>query len=187
MKKMNLMMKKFLLIFTLILLGAGVQAQEINWMSMNEALAAQKKSPKKIIVDAYTTWCGPCKMLDKNTFGNKDVAKYINENFYAVKFNAEGDETVNYKDKTFKNPSYDASRTGRNSVHEFALAMGVNAYPTMVFFDEKGEYLTPIKGYMTPKQIEIFLKIFATNDYKKVQTDEEWKKYQEEFKGTFSS
>ncbi len=181
------MMKKYLLLFAIALISIAAQAQEINWMSMNEALVAQKKNPKKILVDAYTTWCGPCKMLDKNTFGNKDVAEYINDNFYAVKFNAEGDETINYKDKTFKNPSYDSSRTGRNSVHEFALAMGVNAYPTMVFFDEKGEYLTPIKGYMTPKQIEIFLKIFATNDYKNVQTDEEWKKYQEEFKGTFSS
>tara|TARA_B100000378_G_scaffold189871_1_gene154294 strand:+ start:410 stop:955 length:546 start_codon:yes stop_codon:yes gene_type:complete len=181
------MMKKVFVLFALLLIAAASQAQEIKWMSMNEALAAQEKNPKKIFVDAYTTWCGPCKMLDKNTFGNKDVAEYINENYYAVKFNAEGNETIQYRDKTFKNPSFDASRTGRNSVHEFALAMGVSAYPTMVFFDEKGEFLSPIKGYMTPKQLEIFLKIFATDDYKTVKTEEEWKKYQEEFKGTFSS
>lgn len=179
-------MKKLLLF--LVLLGSiSVSAQEIKWMSMNEALEAQKKQPKKIFVDAYTTWCGPCKLLDKNTFGNKDVAEYINKHYYPVKFNAEGDEVIKYKDKVYENPDYDPERKGRNSVHHFALAMGVNAYPTMVFFDEKGDFLSPVKGYLTPEKLEIFLKIFATNDYKKVKTEEEWKAYQEEFKGTFSS
>lgn len=179
-------MRKVFTIFFVLFVGL-VQAQEINWMSMNEALEAQKKTPKKIFIDAYTDWCGPCKMLDKNTFHNKDVVAYINENFYAVKFNAEGNETIKYKDKTFENPQYDPAKTGRNSIHQFAIAMGVSAYPTMVFFDEKGEFLSPIKGYMTPQQLEIFLKIFATNDYKQVKTEEEWKKYQENFEGTFSS
>lgn len=179
-------MKK-LFLFIVLLNSISVSAQEIKWMSMNEALEAQKKQPKKIFVDAYTTWCGPCKLLDKNTFGNKDVADYVNKHYYPVKFNAEGNEVINYKDKVYKNPDYDAERKGRNSVHHFALAMGVNAYPTMVFFDEKGNYLSPVKGYLTPQKLEIFLKIFATDDYKKVKTEEEWKEYQEEFKSTFSS
>ncbi|CAL67916.1 thioredoxin family protein [Christiangramia forsetii] len=180
------MKKLFLFTFLLVAVGS-LQAQEIKWMSMNEALEAQKKNPKKIFVDAYTTWCGPCKMLDKNTFSNKDLAAYVNKHYYAVKFNAEGEEVVNFNDKVFKNPNYDPKRKGRNAVHQFALAMGVNAYPTMVFFDENAKFLTPVKGYLTPQKLEIFLKIFATDDYKKVKTDEEWKKYQEEFKGTFSS
>lgn len=179
-------MKK-LFLFLVLIAGISMNAQEIEWMSMNEALEAQKKQPKKIFVDAYTTWCGPCKMLDKNTFGNKDVADYINKYYYPVKFNAEGNEIINYKDKVYKNPDYDPERKGRNSVHHFALAMGVSAYPTMVFFDEKGDFLSPVKGYLTPEKLEIFLKIFATDDYKKVKTEEEWKKYQEEFEGTFTS
>ncbi len=180
-------MKKLLLFVFLIFSVSAIQAQEIKWMSMNEALKAQKKNPKKIFVDAYTTWCGPCKMLDRNTFSNKDVIQYINKHFYAVKFNAEGNEVINFKDKVFKNPGYDPNKTGRNSVHEFTQAMGVSAYPTMVFFDENAGFLTPVRGYLTPQKLEIFLKIFATDDYKKVKTDEEWKKYQEEFEGTFSS
>ena len=59
-----------LLFIALMIVGAGVQAQEteskINWMTMNEALEAQKETPKNIIMDAYTDWCGPCKMIDKN-------------------------------------------------------------------------------------------------------------------------
>lgn len=180
-------MKKILLFLVVICSFSAVSAQEINWMSMNEALAAQKERPRKIFVDAYTTWCGPCKLLDKNTFSNKDVIAYINKHYYAVKFNAEGDEIINFKDKVFKNPNYDPERKGRNSVHEFAIAMGVSAYPTMVFFDENAGFLSPVKGYLTPEKLEIFLKIFATDDYKKVKTDEEWQKYQEEFEGTFSS
>ena len=62
-------------------------------MSLDEALKAQKTKPK-IIMDVYTKWCGPCKFLDKKTFGNPDVARYISQNFYAVKFNAEGDENI---------------------------------------------------------------------------------------------
>ncbi|MBT8296413.1 MAG: thioredoxin fold domain-containing protein [Gramella sp.] len=180
-------MKRSLLIVLLIFSVSAIQAQEIKWMSMNEALKAQKENPKKIFVDAYTTWCGPCKLLDRNTFTNKDVVSYINKHFYAVKFNAEGNEVINFKDKVFENPGYDPNKKGRNSVHEFAIAMGVSAYPTMIFFDEKAGFLTPVKGYLTPQKLEIFLKIFATNDYKNVKTDEEWKKYQEEFEGTFSS
>ena len=79
-------------------------------MSMNQALEAQKKEPKKIFMDAYTVWCGPCKMLDKNTFSNSDVIEYVNENYYPVKFNAEGNEEINFKGQVFKNPQYDPEK-----------------------------------------------------------------------------
>ena len=60
-------------------------------MSLDQALKATKIKPKKIIMDVYTKWCGPCRLLDKKTFGNPDVSRYISQNFYAVKFNAEGE------------------------------------------------------------------------------------------------
>ncbi|HEU0136308.1 MAG TPA: thioredoxin family protein, partial [Flavobacterium sp.] len=69
-------MKKLLLAF-FILAGTVVSsAQEIKWMTIDEALAAQKKVAKPIFMDVYTDWCGPCKMLDKNTFNNPEFAKY---------------------------------------------------------------------------------------------------------------
>ncbi|MGB2404834.1 MAG: thioredoxin family protein, partial [Flavobacteriaceae bacterium] len=76
-------MKKGLILF--VFLGFGLQAQEINWLTLPEALEAQKAEPKKIFMDVYTIWCGPCKLLDRNTFSNKDVIRYINTHFYAVK------------------------------------------------------------------------------------------------------
>lgn len=176
---------RYILLILIAFSANTFQAQEINWMSMNEALAAQKKTPKKIFMDAYTTWCGPCKMLDRNTFSDKNVIKYINENYYAVKFNAEGTEEITYKDFTYTNPNYRPERKGRNAQHLFAHALKVNAYPNLVFFKEDGELIQAIPGYKTPSELEIFLKMIATDDYLNVTTADAWQKYQSSFKSTF--
>jgi len=180
-------MKYLIISIAFLLVTTSVIAQEIEWMSMNEALAAQKHAPKKIVMDAYTKWCGPCKMMDKNTFTNKDVINYINKHFYAVKFDAEGTEEVMYKDFNYTNPNFDPARNGRNSQHFFADALKVTGYPSLVFFDEKSEIIAPIAGYKTPEQLEIFLKMIANNDYKELTSAEAWQKYATNFKGTFKN
>lgn len=180
-------MKNLLIILSVLLLSLTVQSQEIKWMSMNEALAAQKKNPKKIFMDVYTDWCGPCKLLDKNTFHNKDVVDFVNKHYYAVKFNAEGTEEIDYNDFTYTNPNYNPSRKGRNSQHFFANALKISGYPSIVFFDENSKVITPVTGYKTPKQLEIFLKMIANNDYKKLTTNDAWKTYEKSFVSTFSN
>lgn len=180
-------MQKFILGFLFVLIsGVTMQAQEIKWMSMNEALKAQEKEPRKIFMDAYTTWCGPCKLLDRNTFTNKDVINFINKNYYPVKFNAEGNEEINYRDRTFTNPDFDPSRKGRNSQHQFATAMKVTGYPSLVFFDEEANLIGPIPGYRTPHQLELFLKMFLGEDYKEITTPEAFEKYSENFTNEFA-
>lgn len=176
---------KNILFLLLILIAGSANAQKINWMTMEEALAAQKENPKKIFMDVYTTWCGPCKLLDKNTFSDKNVIEYLNKNYYSVKFNAEGNEVINYQDFKYTNPNYQAERKGRNSQHLFAHAIKVNAYPTVVFFKENGDLIQGVPGYRTPQQLEIFLKMIHTDDYMKITTAEAWEKYQKEFKYTF--
>ncbi len=180
-------MKKLLLFIALISFTFSGKAQDakINWMSFEEAIAAQAKEPRKMMIDMFTTWCGPCRMLDKNTFQQKDLVKYVNENFYAVKFNAEGDGEVKFKEKTFSNPNFDASKRGRNSQHELASAFGVSAYPTILFLDENATLLTPVKGYHNAKQLELYLKVFGTNAYKKITSKEDFITYQKEFKPNF--
>lgn len=166
--------------------NSQASATEINWMTFEEALAAQKKNPKKIFVDAYTVWCGPCKMLDKNTFKNADVVEYVNKNYYSVKFNAQGNETINFKGKTYTNPKYDPKKASkRNSSHQLANFFRISAYPTMLFLDEEATFLTPVKGYKTPQQLELYLKLFASDDYKNLKTKEAWTAYQQSFKNTF--
>jgi len=151
-------MKKILFLVALMLGTLVSQAQEIKWMTLNEALAAQKKNPKPIFMDVYTDWCGPCKMLDKNTFHDPAVVKYVNENYYAVKFNGEGKEEVTYKGNIYGNPNYVEGRTGRNGVHTFTMFLKVQGYPSMYIFDKKGELQNPIVGYHTPEQLLPMLK-----------------------------
>lgn len=165
---------------------ANETTKEINWVTMEEAIALQKTVPKKIMMDVYTNWCGPCKMLDKNTFHNDDVVDYVNEHFYAVKFNAEGNDSVTYKDKTFGNPNYDATKANkRNSAHEFASYLKVRAYPTMAFFDEEANFITPVTGYLKPQQLELYLKLFQSDRYKEMKTQEQFNEYYKAFKATF--
>ncbi len=179
-------MKNLLTTFGL-LLCFFTQAQEINWMSMNDALEAQKTTPKKIFMDVYTDWCGPCKLLDKKTFHNADVVAFINKNYYAVKFNAEGTEEVRYNDFTYTNPNHNPARKGRNSQHFFANALKISGYPSMVFFDETGKLIAPVVGFKTPQQLEIYLKMINSNDYKKLTSADAWQQYEKSFVGTFKN
>lgn len=179
-------MKK-ILILALLLSSLSITAQEINWMTLEEAIEAQKTTPKKIFMDAYTVWCGPCKMLDKNTFHNKDVVEYVNKNYYAVKFNAEGNETINYKGKTFTNPNFNPNKSGRNSSHQLSGVFGIRAYPTLLYLDEEANLLAPITGYKTPSQLELHLKLFASDAHKSITTKEEWESYASNFKAEFKN
>lgn len=180
-------MKKILyitLVFGLVTLNS--LAQEIKWVSLNEAIELQKKTPKKIMMDVYTNWCGPCKMLEKNTFQNKDVAAYINEHYYAVKFNGEGNDVIRYSDKDFSNPNYNPAKANtRNSPHQLARYLQINAYPTIVFFDESAAIIAPIPGYKTPSQIELYLKLFKDDNYKAINSQEQFNIYVNEFKPEF--
>jgi thioredoxin-related protein len=156
-------------------------SQDIKWMSLEKALEAQKVLPKKIIMDVYTTWCGPCRLLDKKTFGNPDVSRYISQNFYAVKFNAEGDEEIFFYDKKFSNPNYNPDRKGRNSTHDFTKFLGIRGYPTIIFFSEEGDPIIPLTGYFNVRQIEPYLKMIKRGDYSVFKDSDDIEKYIENF------
>ncbi|MCC5915773.1 MAG: DUF255 domain-containing protein [Cryomorphaceae bacterium] len=154
---------------------------QVNWISFSELEAAIKEKPKPIIVDMYTTWCGPCKMMDKNTFQNPKVAAYINEHFYAVKFNAEGNEIVHFKGKEIRNKNYDPNKAGRNATHPFAGNFAVEgrlAYPTTAYLSPNLDMITqPIQGYLTPDRIEPILKFFGSGAY----LEKTWDEFQKTF------
>ena len=173
-------MKKIVLVLLGLTLG-NLSAQQIQWMTLAEALEAQKKEPRKIFMDVYTDWCGPCKLLDRNTFQNPDVARYISEFYYAVKFNAEGTEKIQFFEKTFANPNHDPNRKGRNATHQFTQFLGVRGYPTIVFLSENGDPIMPVVGYKTPQQLELFLKMIKQGDYQIFKTSEDFQNYQKSF------
>ena len=165
--------------------GLWIHAQAIEWMTFGEAIEAQRKNPKKIIIDVYTDWCGPCKLMDKKTFQNRDVAAYISKHFYAVKFNAEGEEIISYFGNTFSNPNYDSNRSGRNATHQFTQFLGVRGYPTVIFVSETGDLITPLVGYQNPQQIELYLKMIKQGDYMIFSKPDDFEKYRKSFRPKF--
>ena len=179
------MKKPFLLLLILLVSFNFINAQKIEWMTLAQAMEAQKAEPKKIFMDVYTDWCGPCKLLDKNTFQNHDVSSYISEHYYAVKFNAEGQEEINFFDQTFTNPNYDPNRKGRNATHQFTQFLGVKGYPTMVFFSENGDPIMPVVGYQKPQQLELFLKMIKQGDYQIFSKPEDFENYRKTFRPKF--
>lgn len=60
--------------------------------TLDQAIAQAKKDKKLVFVDAYTTWCGPCKLMAKKVFTEESVGKYYNENFVNLKLDMESSE-----------------------------------------------------------------------------------------------
>ncbi len=132
-----------------------IDLEKVTWVSLEEAETLSKKNPKKILVDVYTEWCGPCKLMDKRTFTNPDVIKKVNTDYYAVKFNAEGPDAFTFNGKEYANPRFDPAKgtKRRNYPHEFTQFIGVRGYPTLVVFDEGMNVKDKLVGYKTPEQL----------------------------------
>ena len=110
------MKKLFLLLFPLSIIAQdGIQFQSIGW---DEALAASRKTNKLIFIDAYTTWCGPCKALEKYTFTDPSVGALFNASFVNVRFDME------------QYPGL-----------ELAEKYKVDLYPTLLFVNGSGELI----------------------------------------------
>jgi thioredoxin-related protein len=117
---------------------------QVKWMDLEAALQAQTQDPKPIFIDLYTDWCGWCKVMDRKTFSQEQVAEYMNDNFYPVKFNAEKEGPVTVGGNDFKLIS-----AGRKQVHSLAYALldGNLGYPAYVVLNERHERKGFFKGY----------------------------------------
>ena len=105
----------------------GIQFIEADW---NKALAEAKKQNKLIFLDAYASWCGPCKLLKKKTFPDKEAGEYFNKSFINVAINMEKADGPALSEK-----------------------YAVSAYPTLIITDAEGKIITYTQGYISPKQL----------------------------------
>lgn len=129
-------MKK-LTIFSALFIGAMTLAQGIKFEDTNfsSILAKAKKENKLIFVDAYASWCGPCKLMVKNVFPQKAVGDYYNSNFVNAKIDMEKGEGV-----------------------DLAKKYNVKAFPTYLFIDGNGEVVHRTLGYVEEKDFIQFAK-----------------------------
>ena len=107
--------------------GQGIRFNEGSW---NEIVATATKENKPIFVDAYTDWCGPCKKMAKEVFTQNQVGEYFNKTFFSVSMNMEKGEGV-----------------------DFAKKYNITAYPTLLFFNSKGEFLNKSVGYRESEEL----------------------------------
>lgn len=123
-------MKKGLLILALLIFVNKINSQIVFFKgTFEEALVQAKKDKKQLFVDCYTTWCGPCKMLDRNVFSNPELGKYVNENYIPLKLDMEREGA----------PQSEAYQIG--------------SYPTMLILDATGAEKSRIIGYRDASQL----------------------------------
>ncbi len=132
----------------------GGQAGDITWMGYDEGMAKSKQDGKPVMVDFYTTWCKYCKLLDDTTYKDPEIVSLLNANFVCIKVDAEGTGNV--------------TRDGKQmSQSELARSFNVQGYPTVWFFDEKGEAIGPLPGYSAPEDFKPVLTFITSGSYAK--------------------
>lgn len=95
------------------------------------AILHQAKSEKKVIfVDAFTSWCAPCKVLKNTVFTDPKVAAYFNQHFINCTFDMEKGEGV-----------------------QLSNEWNVTAYPTLLFFDKDGKIIKQYVGLLQAKDL----------------------------------
>jgi len=101
-------------------LAGGIEFFHGTW---EEALVKATDEEKLIFVDAYTTWCGPCKRMAKTVFTNDKVGEFYNANFICMKIDMEKADGIT-----------------------FQRSYPVSAYPTLYYIDGKGKAVHKVKG-----------------------------------------
>ena len=142
------MTKSVLLVLsTFILLSFAEPNSTVNWISLAEAQEKIKSEPKTIFIDFSAEWCGWCKVMDKNTFANAEVAAYMNENYYSVRLDYDSKEQLDF---------FGEKLTAR----ELGTKYKVPGLPTILLVAHDNKKSKTLVGYKKPEPFLSKLKSF---------------------------
>jgi thioredoxin-related protein len=134
------------------------------WLPFNEGMALAAKENKHVVIDFYTTWCHWCKVMDRETFSNPEVKKYLGEHFITIRIDAESTkEKVSYKGEELTPVS-------------LARKFGVKGFPSIAYLDRDGELVTVVPGFVPAKTFLPLLRYMQKECYRQQMTFEEFMK-----------
>ena len=160
-------LNKSILLVTILIFSASLYSQkDINWVSIKNLDKALNEQPRHVFITVYTEWCDHCEHFQNTTLQNKEIISYINSNFLAIKFNAESNDTI-----SFKNRVYVGSAPGQpGSKHQLALQLAVFdkaiGFPTFIFLDKDlNKIMKPVRGYKNVGSLKKYLQFVNEQIY----------------------
>lgn len=176
-------MKRIVFLLVIVSLGlikiSSAQETNVKWYTFEEAVELNKTEHRKIFIDVYTDWCGWCKKMEATTFTHPAIAKILNEDYYAVRFDAETNDTIDFAGRQFINEG------GKSrSPHQLAVALlqGRMSYPSIAYLNETNNLIYTWPGYKTPETLEPILKFFAEDAFLTTHFEEYQKNFKNEAK-----
>lgn len=150
------------LIISILFFSMFAQAQEtkINWLDFEALENAFEAQPKKVLVYFYADWCVYCKKMDRSVYTKEEVKTILNDAYYAVKFNAESNEIIQFGGRTFVNEQFGKKRNPIHQIPEY-LAGRLNValeLPATVILNEDFEIEKRFYRYISPTEMLSILK-----------------------------
>ena len=92
--------------------------------------------------------------MDKTVFTNPEVIDLLNEEYYAVRYDAETDTSITYSGQVLVNDQIGKSRTPIHQIAQLlALRKGRFVAPTMVVLDEEFKVISRHFQYLDSKRL----------------------------------
>jgi thiol-disulfide isomerase/thioredoxin len=110
-------MKKTLtsLLLLLLAVSSACSAELFVDLKFEAACKQAAKENKLVLIDFYTTWCGPCKLLDKTTWTDQEVIKHVSDKAVALRIDAEKETRLASRYKIDAYPTIRPSSTNRKA------------------------------------------------------------------------